>query len=204
MTDQSTPIAEITPPAASNRGWKTPVLVAGAFVLGLSGAFMTTAFSQGRPFGPGFADGGPMGAMRAAIEPLMVNTMIDHGIRHLAIEIDASADQQAKLIAIAQGAAKDLLPVREQVEAARERGRALLVQPNLDRAAIEAFRADEIALADQVSKRVAQAVGDMSEVLSPAQRTKIMALADAARANGGPRGGGLPGPGGFGPPWHRG
>src|SRR3954462_13960712 len=86
MTDQSTPIAEI-PPTSPSRGWKTPVLVAGAFFLGLTGALATSAFSQGRPFGPGSADGGPMGALRTAIEPMMVDTMIDHGIRHLAIEI---------------------------------------------------------------------------------------------------------------------
>ena len=55
----------------------------------------------------------------------------------------------------------------------RQRGRVLLTQPTVDRAAIEALRAEQMALADEASKRFAQAVGDVAEVLTPEQRRKI-------------------------------
>ncbi len=47
----------------------------------------------------------------------------------------------------------------EKARAARERAAQLLLQPKVDRAAIEAFRAEQMALADAASKRLAQARG---------------------------------------------
>ena len=63
--------------------------------------------------------------------------------------------------------------MREKVVSARQRGWMLLTQPTLDRTAIEALRTDQLALADQASKRFAQAVGDIAEVLTPEQRRKL-------------------------------
>jgi periplasmic protein CpxP/Spy len=56
---------------------------------------------------------------------------------------------------------------------ARQRGRTLLTQPGIDRAAIEAFRAEQLALADAASKRLTQALGDAAEVLTPEQRRRL-------------------------------
>ena len=94
-------------------------------------------------------------------------------VRHLAIEIDATSQQQERLRVIAQAAVRDLMPMREQAQAARARAPALLTQPSVDRAAIEAFRAEQLALADAASRRIAQALADAAEVLSPEQRRKI-------------------------------
>ena len=63
--------------------------------------------------------------------------------------------------------------MREKVLSARQRGRVLLTQPSIDRAAIEALRAEQMALADAASKRFTQALGDVAEVLTPEQRRKI-------------------------------
>jgi Spy/CpxP family protein refolding chaperone len=63
--------------------------------------------------------------------------------------------------------------MRDQVRSARVRGRELLVKPDLDRAAIEAFRAEHMGLADAFSKRIAQALGDVAEILTPEQRRKL-------------------------------
>ena len=68
---------------------------------------------------------------------------------------------------------KDVLPARERAFAARRQARELLTATTIDRAAIEKLRADQIALADSVSKRVTQALGDAAEVLSPEQRRKL-------------------------------
>jgi len=48
-----------------------------------------------------------------------------------------------------------------------------LTAPTVDRAAIEKFRADKLALADQASRRIAQALGEAAEVLTPEQRAEI-------------------------------
>jgi len=57
--------------------------------------------------------------------------------------------------------------------ALRAQGIALLTAPTVDRAAVERVRADQIALAETASKRIAQALEDASDVLSPEQRRKI-------------------------------
>ena len=69
----------------------------------------------------------------------------------------------------------------------------MLTATTIDRTAIEKLRADQIALADSVSKRITQAIGDAGEVLSPEQRRK---LADRLPPAG-------PGMGMMPPPWPR-
>ena len=65
------------------------------------------------------------------------------------------------------------LPMREKVQSARLKARELLTQPTVDRAEIERFRTEQIALADAFSKRVSQAIGDAAEILTPDQRRKL-------------------------------
>jgi protein CpxP len=140
-------------------------------------------------FGPGFADW-QSNLFNGAIEAI-VEAHADRMIRHLAIEIDATTEQQDKLRGIVRDAVKDLLPVRDKVLAARTTARELLTQQTIDRAAIEKLRADQIAIHDAASKRLVQAVADAAEVLSPDQRRKLNNM--------------LPSRGGhWGPPWGRG
>ena len=54
---------------------------------------------------------------------------------------------------------------------------AALTGPTVDRAAIEAVRAGAITLIDQGSKDLAKSVGDIADVLTPAQRQQLAALA---------------------------
>ena len=116
------------------------------------------------------------------LDPAQAEDRADRMVRHLAIEIDATSQQQERLRVIAQAAVRDLMPMREQAQAARARAPALLTQPSVDRAAIEAFRAEQLALADAASRRIAQALADAAEVLSPEQRRKIEEHLAARRA----------------------
>jgi Spy/CpxP family protein refolding chaperone len=50
-----------------------------------------------------------------------------------------------------------------------------LRQPKTDRAALEALRAEHLALADDVSKRLAAGLADAADVLTPEQRAKLAA-----------------------------
>jgi periplasmic protein CpxP/Spy len=107
----------------------------------------------------------------------MIETVLeahaDRMVRHLSIEIDATAEQQDKLRAIVTGVIMDLMPVREKMMAARATARDLLSEETVDRTAIEKFRADLIETHDAVSKRLVQAVVDAAEVLTPEQRRRI-------------------------------
>jgi periplasmic protein CpxP/Spy len=139
----------------------------------------TTAFFAGQAFSqPGFGPFGHggwhgRGFMMGQMDPAQVEDRADRMVRHLAIEVDATADQQERLRAVVKSAVRDLLPMREKAQAARQRGRELLTQTTIDRAAIEAFRAEQVAQMDAISKRVAQAVTDAATILSVEQRRKI-------------------------------
>jgi Spy/CpxP family protein refolding chaperone len=140
-------------------------VIAIVLAAGLTGAAVTKAVSSPRMFGHGW-HGGP--ASNARIED-----RADRMVRHLAVEIDATAEQQEKLRGLMKAALADVLPAREKAWAARTKARELLAQPKIDRAEIEKLRAEQVALADSLSKRIAQAVLDAAEMLTPEQRKKL-------------------------------
>ena len=111
--------------------------------------------------------------MGGPLDPIRVEDRADRMTRHMAIEIDASNEQQEKLRAIVKSAVRDLLPIREKSVLARDRAQALLTGPTVDRAAIEQFRTEQMSLADAASRRFAQALGDAAEVLTLEQRRKL-------------------------------
>ena len=183
---------------ARRRGRTAAAVVIVALAGGLVGAFVSQSFSQG--FGSGFGPPwhmtvrGPM--MSPFGGPLTAEQMADRAdrmVRHVAIELDANADQQAKLEAIVKSAVTDLAPMRDKLLSARRQARDLLTQATVDRGAIEKLRAEQVATMDGLSKRIAQAVGDAAEVLTPDQRRK---LGDMLPPLGEP---GRGGPGGY---WH--
>jgi protein CpxP len=182
----------VHPPVPRTRRGRTilfAALVAATTVI--TGAAVSKAFSNPYAFGPGWHGArGHWGS--APLDPAMIEDRADRMVRHLSIELDANNEQQEKLRGIMRAMLKDVLPARERAQAARLQARELMTATNIDRNAIEKLRADQIALADSVSKRITQALGDAAEVLSPEQRRKL-----AER---------LP-PGGMGmmtPPWRRG
>jgi len=97
------------------------------------------------------------------------------------VEIDATDEQKQRLEPIVKQAVKDLLPVREKARAARAQALALLTGDTIDRGAIEALRAEQIQLAEQASKRLSQALADVAEVLTPAQRKDLAARIEKHR-----------------------
>jgi Spy/CpxP family protein refolding chaperone len=194
MVDQSsTPSSNPNPPPArtsrGRRGAFVIALLAVAIVAGLTGKMLTTAFGQGMAWHPWHDGGfmGGMGPMAGPLTPAQIDDRIDRITKHIAIELDATPDQQTKIAAIAKAAVHDVLPLREKVHAARGQALALLTAPTIDRSAIERLRAEQIELAETASKRIAQAVADASEVLNPDQRRKIadwVAVFDGGPFNG--------------------
>lgn len=122
--------------------------------------------------GPGFGHHGMMGG---PLDPAEVKEHVERMVAHIAIEIDATEEQKTKLTAIFVSAANDLMPIRAEIMESRQAGElvGILTAPTVDRAAIESFRAEKLALADQASRRIAQALGEAAEVLTPEQRAEI-------------------------------
>jgi protein CpxP len=180
----SNPVPVATPNESSARlPRRARVVLLVLFVIAAAGmaAFASSAFSQG--FGHGF---GPPWHARwgQTFDPAAIEDRADRMVRHLSIEVDATPDQQERLRGIVRSAVRDLLPLREKAVTSRQRGRELLTQTTIDRAAIETLRAEQMALADQATRRVSQALADAATVLSPEQRRKIAERIDRWRSYG--------------------
>jgi Spy/CpxP family protein refolding chaperone len=100
---------------------------------------------------------------------------VDHMLKHLFVEVDATDAQQAQITPLVKQAMADLLPLHAQAQAAHTQAIQALTQDTVDRTALEAARLAHLQLADQASKRLVQLIADVDEVLTPAQRSALAA-----------------------------
>jgi protein CpxP len=168
--------AEEHAPPPARRGWK-PLVIAGLVAVAGVGGIAAARAVDGPGFGPSGWMHGPMG-MRPfggarPMDPAAIQDRVDKGVRHLSIEIDATPEQTDKLRAIARDLVKDLLPLRDARADVASRARSLLTAEKVDKAEVEKFRAEQVARMDGASKRIAQAIDDVSDVLTVEQRRKI-------------------------------
>jgi Spy/CpxP family protein refolding chaperone len=98
---------------------------------------------------------------------------VDHMLKHLFVEVDATDAQQAQITPLVKQAMADLLPLHAQLQAAHTQAIQALTQDTVDRTALEAARVAHLQLADQASKRLVQLIADVDEVLTPAQRSAL-------------------------------
>jgi periplasmic protein CpxP/Spy len=155
----------------SRRGTFLLALVAVALVAGLTGNILSMAFGQGDSWHRVSWHRG--GFFSGPLSPAQIDDRIDRMTKHMAIELDATTDQQIKIANIAKTAVADLRPMHEKAHATRAQAITLLTAPTIDRSAIERLRAEKIGLAETASKRIAQALADAAEALSPEQRRKV-------------------------------
>jgi periplasmic protein CpxP/Spy len=99
--------------------------------------------------------------MNANASPADVAAHVDHMLKHLYVEIDATPAQQAQIGPLVQQAVTDLLPLRPQFQAGHTQF------------GMETARESQLQLADQGSKRIVQLLGDVGNVLTPAQRESL-------------------------------
>jgi Spy/CpxP family protein refolding chaperone len=115
---------------------------------------------------------GMMGGPQAAAD---MSAHVDHMLKHLYAEIDATDAQKAQIEPLVRQAFSDLAPLHSQLHSSHTRLVQALTQTPVDRTSLESVREEHLQLADQASKRFMQLVADVSDVLQPAQRK---ALAD--------------------------
>jgi periplasmic protein CpxP/Spy len=141
-----------------------------AAVATIAGGIGLHAQAQG---GPGFRGGMFGGSGGGPMDAAQLDNRIERMLKHLYVEINATPEQQQKLAPIVKQAAKDLYPLRQQMQAARKQAIDLMSAESIDRAAIERARAESLQTAEAASKRFTQALADAAEVLTPAQRKEL-------------------------------
>ncbi len=99
-----------------------------------------------------------------------IEAQIERMVKHVAIEIDATQEQQEKITALVTAAAKDLKPVHDRMRATGKEIHGLLLADTIDRTALEQLRAERLAEAERISKNLGSALADVAEVLSSEQR----------------------------------
>jgi Spy/CpxP family protein refolding chaperone len=143
-----------------------------ALIGSLTAGIGATAFAHGGPsggFGPRGWHMGPAGQM----DPEAMKRRIDASVRWMLADINATEAQRTQIAGIVEATTKEMAPLREKHREARRAVMELLAKPSVDRAAIEAIRAQEIQSADAMSRRFVQSLADVAEVLTPEQRAQL-------------------------------
>lgn len=102
-----------------------------------------------------------------------IEKQIRRGVAHLAIEIDATDEQEQQIIAIVTPAVLEMKETREEMRATGEEFAALLTAPVIDKTAVDALRAEKLAEVDAISKEWTDVITEVAMVLTPEQRATI-------------------------------
>ena len=98
---------------------------------------------------------------------------IGRGVDHMLDGLGATDAQREQIKKIAIAAATDLKAQHEAGRTLHDQGMQIFAAPTVDAAAAESLRQQMLAQHDQASKRVLQAMLDVSKVLTPEQRAKM-------------------------------
>jgi Spy/CpxP family protein refolding chaperone len=154
--------------AERSRGIKRVAL---GLVMAVAGTLAVSAWAQaqGGPHGGGPRGGGFGGPGMFMGPPEHVARSVDR----LLDGLNATDAQRTQIKQIVQAAAADLKAQHDASRGMHEQGLALFTAPVVDARAVETLRQQTLAQHDQASKRMTQALLDISAVLTPEQRVKI-------------------------------
>ena len=141
-------------------------LFAGALLVALLGSVTLSAMAQGDRHGPGHH--GPAAAgmgMGMPMQGRMLEGMLDRA--------NATAEQRAQIKQIAERTATDMKAQHDSSRGLREQAATLFAQPVVDANAAEALRLQMMQQHDQRSRRMMQAMLEVSRVLTPDQRKQL-------------------------------
>ena len=152
-------------PAAGKRGLRW---VAAGLVLAVSATVALSAWAM-----PGGGHGRHGGGMGGHGMFMGSPEHMGRGIDHMLDGLNASDAQRTQITQIAQQAAADLKGQRDTARALRDKSMQIFTAPNVDPAAAESVRQQMIAQHDATSRRMLQAMLDVSRVLTPEQRAQM-------------------------------
>ncbi len=158
--------ASLAKPRATRKWVISLAVVAALGFTGVAGASIA-----GEAFGGMHGMHGKHGGRGHAMDPAKMEQHVTKMIDRIAP--DATAQQKARLNEIAKQAIADLHPMHKEFREGKKKAHALLLQPQIDRRALEVLRVDQMQKADAMSKRMVQAVADAAEILTPEQRKRL-------------------------------
>ena len=88
--------------------------------------------------------------------------------------VDATGEQEQRILAILDAAAPELEAMRERHDARYAAWGAALASDVVDRDVLEGLRASEIERADAASQRLVATLADLADVLTPEQRAELL------------------------------
>jgi Spy/CpxP family protein refolding chaperone len=156
-----------TAPAFSRRWTLAGIAAASVAIAGAALAWHGHAHAQGPDHGHHMHGGWEQ------MDPEVMGRRIEAMTALRLAEIDATPEQKSRIAAIMKAAANDLSPLRGQGRELRRKSMQLLAAPTIDRAQLEAVRAQQMQLHETASRRMLQARADAAEVLTPEQRAKL-------------------------------
>ena len=95
--------------------------------------------------------------------------------------LDASAEQRAQVEAILDATVADLTQMHPDRESMHDTISSALLGESIDRAALEALRAEQLARVETASTLILSAIADAAEVLTPEQRSELAEMAEDHR-----------------------
>ena len=107
----------------------------------------------------------------------MGRDFVEFRIQKMLKQVNASDAQDQQIMAIVDGLFAKHQAMAGIHQQLHQQLLAAVTGPTVDRAAVEAVRAQAVARIDEATKDLAKAVGDIAEVLTPAQRQQLAALA---------------------------
>jgi periplasmic protein CpxP/Spy len=137
-------------------------LASTALLVAVLGSVTLSAWAMPHGVGHGGHGGPGMGMMFGG-----------RGLERLLDGVNATADQRTQIKDIAERARADLQAQREASKGTRDQFMTLFTQPTVDAAAAEALRAQTMQQHDQASRRMTQAMIEISRVLTPEQRKQL-------------------------------
>jgi Spy/CpxP family protein refolding chaperone len=149
-----------------SRRWTVAAVIAAA--VAVAGAALSW-HGHANAFGPGQHRHGGWEQM----DPEAMEKRIEAMTAYRLADIDATPEQKSRITAIMKGAANDLTTLRGNGRELRRKSMQLLAAPTIDRAQLEALRAQQMQLHETVSRRMLQAMADAAEVLTPEQRARL-------------------------------
>ena len=150
-------------------------LTAATLLVALAGATASVAQAQPMPgagpgCGPGTMQAGMHGGMHGGQMGMHGGPMVSD---RLLDAVGATADQKTRVHDIFKAAQDDMRNQREAGGDLRQQMMQLMTAPQVDAAAAEALRQQQLARQDVASKRMLQAMLDARAVLTPEQRQKL-------------------------------
>jgi Spy/CpxP family protein refolding chaperone len=173
MTDKQANAAR-SPKADSNiryRSWRNRI-VAGMLGVVLGSTAVGTVGYAGFGPGCGHLGHGPWAASGPEAAEAR-RERIGFAVDRLLTKVEASDAQKAEVQAIVDPLATEMQPLRETFAANRASLVQLLRAPEIDRAAMEALRSEQMVQADAISRVLVNALADVADVLTPEQRSQL-------------------------------